>query len=93
MNPVLRRIILGSTTAPFNPLADPDLQLFLDARQVQPAPTTLQSDAFTRADSVSTLGSSWNADVGTWGISSNQAYAPTLSGGVGLAHWTLDRRT
>jgi hypothetical protein len=28
---------------------------------------------------------SWTAQLGTWGISSNQAYCPTLSGGAGIA--------
>lgn len=42
---------------------------------------TLFADTFTRADSSSTLGSPWVAEVGTWGISSNQAYPVTGADG------------
>ena len=46
---------------------------------------TRASDTFTRADSTTTLGTAetggaWTAHVGTWGISSNQAYCPTSAG-------------
>lgn len=48
------------------------------------------TDDFNRADSAVSLGTStsghaWTADLGTWGISSNTAYCPTLSGGTGRA--------
>jgi hypothetical protein len=42
-------------------------------------------DAFTRADSSSTLGDPWTALSGTWGISSNKAYAP--SAGVAAVNY------
>lgn len=46
---------------------------------------TLVSDTFTRADSTSTLGSAdtgqaWSAQVGTWGISGNQACETLATG-------------
>lgn len=41
-------------------------------------------DEFTRADSASSLGGSWTADNGTWGISSNKAY-PVSGSGWGVA--------
>lgn len=37
-------------------------------------------DRFTRADSVNTLGGSWQTDLGTWGISSNKAYISNSPG-------------
>lgn len=49
--------------------------------------STLAGDAFNRADSASSLGTTdiggltWVADVGTWGISGKQAYLVTSSGG------------
>lgn len=48
-------------------------------------------DTFNRADSTTTLGTTsdgnatWTAQIATWGISSNQAYTPTIVGGTGLA--------
>lgn len=50
-----------------------------------------RSDDFNRADSSSSLGtpsdggSAWSALSGTWGISSNQGYCPTLSSGSAYA--------
>lgn len=52
------------------------------------------TDNFNRTDSTTTLGTAsdgihpWTAHVGTWGINTNQAYCPTLSGGLG--HATCD---
>ena len=49
------------------------------------------TDTFDRADSASTLNTAsdgthvWTPYLGTWGISSNQGYCPTLSGGGGIA--------
>ena len=49
------------------------------------------TDNFNRADSTTTLGTAsdgvhvWTPETGTWGISSNQGYCPTLSGGLGYA--------
>lgn len=49
------------------------------------------TDNFNRADDASSMGTAsdgvhvWTAHTGTWGISSNQAYCPTLSGGLGYA--------
>ena len=40
-------------------------------------PTKVGDDPFTRADSTTTLGAPWTARQGTWGISSNRAYAVT----------------
>lgn len=42
----------------------------------------LVADRFDRVDSSTTLGAGWTADAGTWGISTNQAYAatPTFNG-------------
>lgn len=37
----------------------------------------LVADRFNREDSSTTLGGSWTADSGTWGISSNKAYTTT----------------
>lgn len=63
--------------------------------------TLYSADAFTRANSAATLGSTdgagtvdpiaWTALVGTWGISSNQAYCPTPpgSGNDGIARVEL----
>ncbi len=50
--------------------------------------TTYAADTFTRADSALTLGTSsgggaWTAQLGTWGISTNQAYCPVPAGGAG----------
>lgn len=46
----------------------------------------LVSDAFDRADNTTALGTAdtgqaWGTQHGTWGIASNQAYSPALSGG------------
>jgi hypothetical protein len=49
------------------------------------SPTTYFSDDFNRADSTTTLGGSWVASSGTWGIMSNQAYLPS-GGGDRLAY-------
>lgn len=38
------------------------------------------AERFTRADSASSLGGSWTAVAGTWGISSNAAYLASASG-------------
>lgn len=48
------------------------------------------TDDFNRTDSAVSLGTStsghlWTAQVGTWGINSNQGYCPTLSAGIGDA--------
>lgn len=49
------------------------------------------TDDFNRADSTTSLGTAsdgvhaWTAQLGTWGINSNQGYCPTLSGGGGRA--------
>ena len=49
------------------------------------------TDDFNRADNASSMGTAsdgvhvWTAETGTWGISSNQGYCPTLSGGLGYA--------
>lgn len=47
------------------------------------------TDTFNRADSASSLGTAsdgihaWTARTGTWGISSNQAYSPSIGSGPG----------
>lgn len=49
------------------------------------------TDTFNRADDASSLGTAsdgvhlWTAETGTWGITSNTGYCPTLSGGLGYA--------
>lgn len=49
------------------------------------------ADNFTRADNAASLGSTstkvqpWTSALGTWGILSNRAYSPTLSGGAAIA--------
>jgi hypothetical protein len=50
--------------------------------------TTYAADTFTRGDSALTLGTSsaggtWTAQIGTWGINTNQAYCPVPAGGAG----------
>lgn len=47
-------------------------------------------DAFTRANSTTSLGGAWATDNGTWGISSNQAY---LAGGSGFVRAYLANTT
>lgn len=54
-------------------------------RFLNSGPTTVVSDSFNRADSSTSLGSAdtgqaWTALVGTWGITSNQAYNPVGGG-------------
>lgn len=49
-------------------------------------PKVLLSDTFNRADSALTLGNAetgqaWTAEVGTWGVSSGQAYSASDAGG------------
>jgi len=44
------------------------------------------SDTFTRADSGSSVGTPWVSNVGTWGISSNQAYNPSGSGFMNVTY-------
>lgn len=63
-------------------------------------PTLLAHDSFDRANSSSTLGATsgegslgalnWTAQLGTWGVSSNQAYCPTLDGGTLNGIATID---
>jgi hypothetical protein len=43
---------------------------------------TTAYDDFARADSATTLGSGWNVDAGTWGITGGAAYVPSGSGFV-----------
>jgi hypothetical protein len=56
--------------------------------------TTLLTDAFTRADSTTvpgspTVGPAPTVWAGTWGISSNRLYCPTLASGQGIIVWDL----
>jgi hypothetical protein len=48
------------------------------------------SDQFTRADSAVALGGGFTANVGTWGISSNQAYTPVANSTIDGAIATID---
>jgi hypothetical protein len=62
------------------------MPLFLPSSAV----ITYADDTFTRADSAVSLGTSsggtaWTAQVGTWGISTNQAYCPTPAAGFNVA--------
>ena len=64
----------------------PDELIWVTVEEALAAPDTrIVTDAFTRADSTTTLGSadtlqSWTAHQGTWGISSNKAYVATTGG-------------
>lgn len=47
------------------------------------------TDAFTRADSTSSLGANWTAIVGTYGVNANRAY-PNTSGNESALYWNAD---
>ena len=76
--------IKGDVSSPLHTTfstADAAHRIFVASEaQVGQSPNRVASDTFTRANSAVTLGSTevgalaWTANVGTWGISSNQAY-------------------
>ena len=77
-------------------LADASGALLGDSPQTFTSPLILSQtgvaiiDSFTRADSASSLGNTdtgqtWTPTVGTWGISSNQAYLPTSGAATNFA--------
>jgi hypothetical protein len=57
-----------------------DVRVFDVAEWASDSSLATVFDRMTRADSTTTLGGSWTADLGTWGISSNQGYIQTSAG-------------